>query len=761
MIPLAVAFSLSRGYPLWFFVFMLLACLGLITYFYVNNASSLPRWYFVLLFGFRVIVVIVLLMFIFQPELVFQRFFTQKPALLVLVDVSESMSHADAGVGKRIEVAATNLVKGGFLSKLREQFRVRLYTFAATAQPIRTRDLRRLEAAEEMTDLTMGASASLAKHARDRVAGLIMLSDGIDNTGKRPAEELEALGVPIHTVGFGVRMGAEEDFRNVALTSVEHDDFVAKDNTTEIKALVDARGYGNRPTRVVLKKRGQGGADDQELASQQVVLDTKKGAQRVVIKFTPTEIGRVDGFIEVEPFPDESRTTDNRKSITINVTGPRIKVLYIEGVLRAEGKWLMRILQTDPNVELLYLVKSREGKFLQRGNIKGITLSNIPTNVQTWKRFDVIILGDVHRSLFTTNQLLDLKEAVLDGRGLLLLGGVTALGPGKYAGTPVEELSPVSLGSATIGQENGEFVWQLADDGEVHPIFSGITQFFPTAAGPADVRMQNLAGCTRVGARKPIAAVLAAHPTAKGPDGKPLTVIAVQNTGSGRSMVVTADTTHRWYLPNRGLGRDNPYVKLWGQAIRWLASEEVKRDQKPGITAYTDKSEYDPGEEVRLVAYIRDPEGQATGDATVYVSIIDASKRRTRLDLPKVDGKLGEYRTTFRPESPGKHQAVFSARQGEAELGKDVTLDFTVGKPDLEMAELSLNEKLLKQIADTTGGTYCSWLGLKDLANSLTAEQDRKSEPVKLKLYHGPLFLCLFIAVAAVEWYMRKRVQLA
>ena len=757
MTTLAMAFSLSRGYPTWFFVLMVCTVLGLVTYFYINNVRTLPRWYFALLFGMRVLVVLVLLMFIFQPELIFRRLFTRRPAMLTLVDVSRSMSHADPGVGKRIDLATTNLRRGGFLATLEKQFDVRLYKFAATAESIRTRDLRGLKAEDEATDLTNGSAASLAKHARDKVAGIIMLSDGIDNTGKRPAEKLEELGVPIYTVGFGARLEADKDFKNVTLTSVENDDFVAKDNTTEIKVLVDAKGYGNRPARVVFKKRD----DNKELATHEVVLDTKKGAQRVVMKFTPTEIGRIDGFIEVEPLPNESRTSDNRKSITINVTGPRIKVLYIEGVLRAEGKWLMRTLQTDPNVELLYLVKSRAGKFLQRGNIKGITLSAIPTNLQTWKKFDVVILGDVHRSLFTNNQLLDLKEAILDGRGLLLLGGVTALGPGKYAGTPIETLSPVWLGSSTIGQENDDFAWQLTDDGQVQPIFSGIAKFFATRTKPAELPMQKLAGCTRVGAPKAIASVLATHPTAKGPDGKPMPVIAVQNVGSGRSMIVTADTTHRWYLPNRGLGRDNPYVRLWGQAIRWLASEEVKRDHKPGIAAYTDKSEYDPGEEVRLVAYVRDAEGQATTDAAVYVSVIDAAKRRSRLDLPKVDGKLGEYRTTFRPEAPGPHEAVFTAKQGEAELGKPITLKFAVGKPDLEMAELSLNDKLLKQIADRTGGTYCSWLGLKDLANSLVAEQDRRTEPVKVKLYHGPSFLLFFIAVAACEWYMRKRMQLA
>jgi len=782
VIPLAVAVSLTRGYPTWLFLSLLCVCVALVGVFYFNHARTLPRWYFNALLALRVVVVVVLLLFIFRPELTFHRLFTRRPAVFVLLDASRSMSHADAGTGQRIDVAKSNIEQGGLLSKLGDQFQVHLYTFGETAEPLRRRDLDGVEAKAEATDLTAACDAAVARHTDPRPAGIVLLSDGIDNSGKRPLEKLPELGIPIHCVAFGVRIEEQKDFKNVAITDLVHDSFVAKDNTTEIQVLVDAIGYGNRPVRVVFREK----KTDKELASKELVLDTKKGAQRVVMKFTPKEMGRIDGTIEVAPFPEETRTGDNRKPITINVTGPKIKVLYIEGVLRAEGKWLMRALQTDPNVELLYLVKNRQGHFLQRGNIQNITLNSIPQNLETWKKFDVVILGDVHRSLFTSNQLLDVKEAVLDGRGLLLMGGVTALGPGGYSGTPIEEVSPVWFGATNIGQEDEPFCWTLTDDGQVHPLFSGTTQYFATRDGPAEAPMQKLAGCTRVGARKPTAAdgVLAVHPTAKGPDGKPLIVVAVHGAGDGHVMVVAADTTHRWYLPNRGLGRDNPYIKFWAQSVRWLASEEVKRDSKPGIDAYTDKGEYEPGEEVRLQAYVRDARGQATSEAVVTVSVIGPSKERTRIQLPSVDGKLGEYRFIFRPTSPGRHEAAFEAKLGGEPLGEPKTVKFAVGQPDREMAELSLNEKLLKQIADVTGGSYCTWLGLKDLASGLAAEQDRKSEPVKFKFQDvlsvpicwflgvfgmsiRPMdlgdvpFLLFFILVAACEWTMRKRMQLA
>ncbi len=759
MLPLAVTFTLSRGYSVAGFVGLLVLCIGLIVYFYINNARTLPRWYFAILLAMRVLIVVVLLLYIFRPTLIFNRFLTSTPRMLVLVDTSGSMSHADPGTGSRIELAKTNLRHSGFLGKLEEQFSVSLYRFGASAQPISYSEIRRLEAEEEVTDLYEGCRTALdsARHRGGQVAGIILLSDGIDNSGKRPVEQIASLGVPVHTVAFGSRLEDDKDYKNVGIVGVEYDDFVAKDNATEVKVLVESQGYGSRPVRVVLRDK----AKDKDLASAEAVLGPKKGAQRVVLKFTPTETGRIDGVVEIPKLEDEDRLSDNRKAITINVTGPRIKVLYIEGVLREEGKWLMRNLQTDPNVELLYLVRSKEGQFLQRGNIKGITLTNVPTNLETWKRFDVIILGDVHSSLFTRNQMLDLKEAVMDGRGLLLLGGQATLGPGKYGGTPVEEVSPVWLGSATIGQENGEFSWELTDEGRANPIFSNITQFFPSRGGVAEVPMQKLAGCTRVGAAKPTASVLAVHPSAKGPDGRPLTVVAAANAGNGRSLIVTADTTHRWYLPNRGLGRENPYVKLWGQAVRWLASEEVKRDDKPGISAYTDKGEYEAGEKVKLLATVRDTQGQATSDATVLVSIIGPAKERIKIDLPRVDGRMGEYRVLWSPEKAGHHEAIFEARLGETVLGKPQTVKFTVGKPDVEMAELSLNDKLLKELADRTGGTYCSWLGLKDLAAALSAQQERRSDPQPFPLYNTPLFFAFFIAMAALEWFMRKRIQLA
>jgi uncharacterized membrane protein len=58
----------------------------------------------------------------------------------------------------------------------------------------------------------------------------------------------------------------------------------------------------------------------------------------------------------------------------------------------------------------------------------------------------LVVLGDISAPDFSSSQLEALRSYVRDlGGGLLLMGGDHALGPGGYARTPIEEISPVSF----------------------------------------------------------------------------------------------------------------------------------------------------------------------------------------------------------------------------------------------------------------------------------------------------------------------------
>ena len=108
-----------------------------------------------------------------------------------------------------------------------------------------------------------------------------------------------------------------------------------------------------------------------------------------------------------------------------------------------------------------------------------------------------------------------------------------------------------------------------------------------------------------------------------------------------------------------------------------------------------------------------------------------------------------------------KVSAVESGRR----LG-EVLIRFRVGKPNLEFERLDLDERLLRRVADATGGRYYDLATLDEMVSALVAEQRRGSVSRELRFYpdsqlKGWLVALIFLAAAAAEWLARKRLQLS
>jgi len=98
--------------------------------------------------------------------------------------------------------------------------------------------------------------------------------------------------------------------------------------------------------------------------------------------------------------------------------------------------------------------------------------------LEEWKKFDVIIIGDLDISFLTKIQQNAIEQVVRDGKGLLMIGGQNSFGPGGYQGTPIENALPVFVGDLNAGQEKSEFVPRLTAEGSTHPAMEGLADWF-------------------------------------------------------------------------------------------------------------------------------------------------------------------------------------------------------------------------------------------------------------------------------------------
>ena len=747
--------STDTGTGLALLILLALASAVWVFFFYLRVYTDLGRLPMGVLLAMRVAAILVLVLLIFKPLLSYEERLEHRTDLYILIDSSRSMSVSDwPDTPNRLAMAATQVQE--YLGRLAAAFNVKLYTFDTRAREAKAGEWPK--PVGDATNLTRGLKDVLAAARRADTGAVILMSDGLHNAGGSVVDEITAQGSPpIYTVGVGTDLTAQSGYQDISIENVRAPDESVVNNIAQITVDVDAVGLADRSVQVELREA------DKLIASEDLRLDARPGGQAVTLLVTPDRTGRHTYTVRIPPDPAERRAENNTRDVHLLVTDPKIRVLYIEGVVRPEYKPLKSLLETDPNVELLALVQVRKGEFLQAGSMKGVTLAGFPQTIEDMRKFDVYLIGDVDRSYFSAPQLANLKTAISEGRGLVMIGGYNSFGPGGYEGTPMEEILPVLVGPRTIGQETTPFVLKLTPEGAAHPILFGTKDFFQYQQETPRERLPQLKGCTILAGAKPGALVLAVHPERTGAAG-PLIVLAVQQYGSGRTAAFAADTTYQWYLPFRAVGRESPYVKFWSQMVRWLANKEVKEHgTEPGVDLLVRKPFYNPGEKPMIRAKVRAEEGRATNYADVVGVLLGPGDDRKTFSLPLAPGGVGLYEAELDAPDPGQYKVVVEAKKEGKRLGLDET-EFSVGRPNQEFDRLSIDRGLLKALAQATGGEYYEPASFGDLVQNLRNRTITEDIHRELGIHTVPgLFAILFgvfLALVTAEWLIRKHYQL-
>ncbi len=97
-------------------------------------------------------------------------------------------------------------------------------------------------------------------------------------------------------------------------------------------------------------------------------------------------------------------------------------------------KFIRRSLDESPDIQLDVLLDTRGNK------TEPLVL---PDRLE--KDYDVIILSDIDADALGDQNALTLANAVGNGKGLMMLGGVQSFGPGGYARSPLQPVIPVLM----------------------------------------------------------------------------------------------------------------------------------------------------------------------------------------------------------------------------------------------------------------------------------------------------------------------------
>ncbi len=747
-------FTLQQGHSISTLVWVTALAIGLVTLFYWRAFRTLKPRQWQILLALRVLAILTIVLLLFRPVLSHYKELSQRRSVVFLIDTSASMGIADDSSGKsRIEQAREQVAV--WTEKLQETLSLHVIEFSERPRLLPdAKQIPTLAATGKATSISRALVAAARVVPRKDIEAVFLVSDGVHNTARSPEEIAVNMGMPVHCVGVGASLRNDATYRDIQVVGLDCPDTFMLNNKARITAAVEGVGLAGRVIRVILDE------DEKPIGEAELTLDEVEGAQEVQFEFRPTVVGRHAYSVRVPPIPEEKIDENNQRSAMATVVEPGIRVLYLEGTLRGEyGAIVQRFLAKDPDLEFCALVQTRPNEFLKRSNIEGLELASLPTSAEEVSTFDVFILGDLDSSYIKPEQQALIAQRVREGAGLIMLGGYHSLGPGGYGSTAIGEILPVLLGQREIGQITDPFLPKLTPDGNHHPIFANIADFFPTTTSQAKrPGLPELDGCTRVASPRPGATVLATCPVEVTAEGE-MPLLAVQPVDKGRTAVFCGDTTRKWQQGPVAMDQESPFLQFWGQLVRWAAGRSTEVEARASVVSSTDKGYYEPDEEVLIAAVVRDEKGEGALGAKVAAKVRDPAGRITEVELSLAAGSAGHYEGRCTPVSAGGYEILVSAKLGELSLESE-KLSIEVGRPYLEFEKLDLDEKLLAGIAAATSGRYVHI----STADSLIDQLDRTEQKRRVR-FETPLAVPVplwffFVGVLTTEWVLRRRFQL-
>ncbi len=261
-------------------------------------------------------------------------------------------------------------------------------------------------------DLQQAIDVATAMIPPDR-KGRVVLAEDIETRGNVAAAIRALLQ---RQVKLDVRPSALAPPGNIAVESISVPSPVRAGDKFPLTSIIRSNGESTAIVRIA--------RDNVTIVERDITL--QDGFNRVETIVAESLAGRARYEVSVTSGGDIV-PADNHNGIVVNVEpAPRIAIVAPESE-RGSANALIATLKVHGIAASMIAAK------------------NAPWSLREWLAHDVLILLNLPAIDLDTRQQEMIETAVMQhGRGLMILGGENAFGPGGYFGTPLERLSPLS-----------------------------------------------------------------------------------------------------------------------------------------------------------------------------------------------------------------------------------------------------------------------------------------------------------------------------
>jgi hypothetical protein len=402
------------------------------------------------------------------------------------------------------------------------------------------------------TRLFTALNSALADVPPDRVAGVIMITDGRIHDIPADAGAL-SFAAPVHGLITGEK---DERDRRVALIAAPRFGIVGQAQT--ITYRIEDHGANETSAEVTVRRDGD------VIETQTVPVGVPQNVDIPIPHGGPN-------IVEIEAAPlsgGELTLVNNRAVVSIDGVRDKLRVLLVSGEPNPGERTWRNLLKSDPSVDLVHFTILRPPEKQDGTPINELSLIAFPTRElfqQKIDQFQLIIFDRYARQGVLPMIYFDnITRYVRDGGAVLVDAGPDYASQTSIWHTPLDVVLPAEpTGSVT----NEAFRPSLTELGKRHPVTRGLegsnsdpphwSEWFRV------VDTRDTTGTTVM----------------QGPDQKPLLVLSRQ--GEGRVAMLLSDQMWLW---SRGFEGGGPQLDLLRRLSHWLMKEPDLEEEALRLT---------------------------------------------------------------------------------------------------------------------------------------------------------------------------------
>ena len=694
--------TLITEYSLWFALLcVLLGAVFSVALYFRNNQTDFDRKAKIVMSVLRGVSIALIAFLLLAPMLKLNVKETEQPVLIVAIDNSESMVATPDSAFYRADFQEkiNNLVQS-----FSDKYDVKTYLLGESAAAANGKEQLTVPFDGKMTNLSSLFTDVENVYANQNVGAMVLVSDGIYNTGSNPQYQAERLKFPVYTVLAGDTT-VQTDLR---IAGIIHNNQTFLGNYFPVEIKVAATHLaGNKAVLKVLESENEvfnktiDIRGNQHFETVKLTLNAKaKGTQKYRVELT-----ELDGEVTYRNNADNFyiQVVDTREKIAIVYYAPHPDVGAIKSALETSDKYEVEVFSAE-------------------------TFNKNPNDY----------------SLFILHQLPAVKPAAGNLLSKIQQEGISAL---YIIGKQSDLKAFNNLGAGiSITQQGGKVMYN-----EAYPSFNDNFLTF-TFSEEARQMLRNYTPLltyfanyqTSVGANvfmyQKISNVVSTYP-----------MILFSQNAKGRTGVIIGTDIWRWRLQNylkaqnfdafdEIINKIALYMSVKGDKSYFrIHSQEVYNENTPvEFTAevYNESYELITDPDVRFVL--------TDGNGKEYVSQFSKQNSSYYLNLGKLP--VGDY---------SWEASTVAGTKTYKKSGS-----FSVQEILLESMNLVANRDVMRAIAENTNGQCFDVRDMENLEKVIKENADIKPVVTYNKKYtlilNSWIYLALIILLLGIEWFMRK-----